>query len=564
MESELSKSQVDLQSAATIEDLEDIFGSEDTATHLDAAAADDDDDGVLDEPSGGAGAAASTVDALAHIFGSDADDDDADQQPPHVAAATDDNDDDGQQLQLQRHKKDKKDKKAKKEKKEKKAKKDKRDKKDKKDKKDKNRHGDARHVHKQHDDKAGDEPTPGSADTGEAADESVQTLVKSIFGDSDDDDDDAPADAADAEAPFDDEADADAEASAAERLARLAAKKKKHKRSRSDDDDDADATDSRRKKRRGGGDGDNKRRQGQAAAADADADATDSFGSQQPAKAADFFDTLIAGIKSGRRRKRTQEEDEALQQWVLGFRDRIESAADLDDNANRAKQPAVHKLKLLPELLDQLAKKEVQLRLLEKGVLALLRRWLEPLPDGSLPNLNVRQAVLQLLDGWSAPLELEELRDSQLGKAVMRLYRHPAETPGNKRLAHGLIDRWSRPIFGIQMNYKSIDPEHVVQVMPDDSSGRRGAGRVLLDAARGGNEVPAYLLGVKDKAQHARIPQPMPLDFKKRPVANIDQTQLPAPKPKQRAGLERHLQNLRRSSQAKQARAVVVSLSGER
>jgi transcription factor SPN1 len=30
-------------------------------------------------------------------------------------------------------------------------------------------------------------------------------------------------------------------------------------------------------------------------------------------------------------------------------------------------------------------------------VLTLLKNWIEPLPDGSLPNMNIRSAVLKLL-----------------------------------------------------------------------------------------------------------------------------------------------------------------------
>lgn len=43
-------------------------------------------------------------------------------------------------------------------------------------------------------------------------------------------------------------------------------------------------------------------------------------------------------------------------------------------------------------------RKQLQQEFLDHGVLTLLKNWLEPLPDGSLPNINVRAAVLRILN----------------------------------------------------------------------------------------------------------------------------------------------------------------------
>lgn len=39
----------------------------------------------------------------------------------------------------------------------------------------------------------------------------------------------------------------------------------------------------------------------------------------------------------------------------------------------------------------------MQQEFLDRGVLSSLKNWLEPLPDGSLPNMNIRSALLKLL-----------------------------------------------------------------------------------------------------------------------------------------------------------------------
>jgi hypothetical protein len=44
-----------------------------------------------------------------------------------------------------------------------------------------------------------------------------------------------------------------------------------------------------------------------------------------------------------------------------------------------------------------LCRKNLQQEFLDHGILTLLKNWLEPLPDGSMPNMNIRTAVLKLL-----------------------------------------------------------------------------------------------------------------------------------------------------------------------
>lgn len=48
-------------------------------------------------------------------------------------------------------------------------------------------------------------------------------------------------------------------------------------------------------------------------------------------------------------------------------------------------------------LPNSICRKQLQQEFLDHGVLTLLRTWLEPLPDGSLPNINIRAAILKIL-----------------------------------------------------------------------------------------------------------------------------------------------------------------------
>lgn len=51
-----------------------------------------------------------------------------------------------------------------------------------------------------------------------------------------------------------------------------------------------------------------------------------------------------------------------------------------------------------------MCRKKLQQEFLDHGVLTLLKNWLEPLPDGSLPNMNIRSAILKLLTDVSITL----------------------------------------------------------------------------------------------------------------------------------------------------------------
>eukprot|EP00854_Cymbomonas_tetramitiformis_P019388 gene19388-23180_t len=135
----------------------------------------------------------------------------------------------------------------------------------------------------------------------------------------------------------------------------------------------------------------------------------------------DEIDELFDGIKMGtrNRRKNIFSEDEQ-RSMVTAFLAKMELAAENDVELNHRKQPAVNKLKMLPEVIKVLEKTHLHNELLNSGVLDILKEWLSPLPDGSLPNLRVRSALLRLIGILPIAVEKidvrEQLKKSQLGK----------------------------------------------------------------------------------------------------------------------------------------------------
>ena len=68
-----------------------------------------------------------------------------------------------------------------------------------------------------------------------------------------------------------------------------------------------------------------------------------------------------------------------------------------------------------PQVSQELVKKHLQDHLLSEGLLVALKRWLEVLPDGSLPNVKIRTTVLQQLQHMRINLQ-DDMRRTQVGR----------------------------------------------------------------------------------------------------------------------------------------------------
>lgn len=181
-------------------------------------------------------------------------------------------------------------------------------------------------------------------------------------------------------------------------------------------------------------------------------DEAGSIGDAPQAEEGDEDDEINNLFKSAKKKnkkvERTAEETGLL---VEKFMARLEVAAEEDAELNRQCKPAINKLKMLPVLTGVLSKRQLQQEFLDRGVLSVLKNWLEPLPDKCLPNTNVRTAVLKILTDLPIDVEQydrrEQLKKSGLGKVIMFLSKSDEETTSNKKLARDLVDKWSRPIF---------------------------------------------------------------------------------------------------------------------
>ncbi|GFR40107.1 hypothetical protein Agub_g661 [Astrephomene gubernaculifera] len=231
-----------------------------------------------------------------------------------------------------------------------------------------------------------------------------------------------------------------------------------------------------------------------------------------------------------------------------------------------SKSPAISKLRMLQELEHFLAQRKYHESFLQQGGLGVLKGWLEPYFDGTLPNVRVRTAVLKGLQALPIDTTHEDhkemLRKSQLGKNVMFLFKCTEETPDNRRIAKELVHRWSRPIFYDQEAEEAKKRLHQQQLLE--------ARRMELDR-RGHDQGGTAAAAVRNKAMriHALIPQASKLDYVNNPGAarDFNESEMAAaavagPKAKQVDALTKRLREQQKKLRDGNARAMKPSVEG--
>eukprot|EP00058_Branchiostoma_floridae_P007684 XP_002593172.1 hypothetical protein BRAFLDRAFT_277879 [Branchiostoma floridae] len=286
------------------------------------------------------------------------------------------------------------------------------------------------------------------------------------------------------------------------------------------------------------------------------------------------FDIMLQKRKAMNKANRRKRKDHDLindcDDLIVALINKMKAAVDEDRVLNQNRQPAVRKLKMLPSVMQTLRKKDLQEAILDCGMLPVITDWLSPLPDRSLPHLHIREEMLKILQDFP-PCSQESLKSSGIGRAVMYLYKHPKETRNNKERAGKLINEWSRPIFGLNSNFKSMSREEREQRDMEQMPKRRRMSRSWIQPSFHFC-LPACLTfvcfpspvkpGDPGWCARARVPMPSNRDYVVRPKWNTEK-EMSEDQEREQKRRNKHVKTFRdRKQRMKADRAVKISLEG--
>ena len=282
------------------------------------------------------------------------------------------------------------------------------------------------------------------------------------------------------------------------------------------------------------------------------------------------FDLMMERKKEMTKKKRRRKDVDIINDnddLIVEMVRKMREVAEEDRQMNQQHKPAVGKLKMLPSVVLELKKADLQTVLIENGILSAITDWLAPLPDKSLPHLTIRENLLRQLTEFP-PIGAEALKASGIGKAVMYLYKHPKEERRNRELAGKLINEWSRPIFNVTANHKSMSREEREQRDYEHLPKKRrlsleGTSAKDMDKAlAGGDSGPRP--GEKGFIGRARVPQPSTKDYVVRPKWNVEEKVKGSGK-KSMNRFEKKMRNLKEKQKDRSShRAIAISISGNK
>jgi transcription factor SPN1 len=171
---------------------------------------------------------------------------------------------------------------------------------------------------------------------------------------------------------------------------------------------------------------------------------------------------IMAAVHRMKKKKRDKKNLTEVEEEAKHFIHQMELAADEDETAVAERRPATKKLTILNEVCDMLKRRDMQRLLLDLQLLKVCKRWIQPLPNGTLGNITVRQRLLDAISKMTGEtgITLNDLKQSEFGKVVMILFKHRSETPAMKRQLKELVDSWSRPIFNKSGNMRDLERVH--------------------------------------------------------------------------------------------------------
>lgn len=123
------------------------------------------------------------------------------------------------------------------------------------------------------------------------------------------------------------------------------------------------------------------------------------------------------------------------------------AAHESDTKAYARDEASFERVRLLPEVVENVSKLNLQDGFIDNGGLIAIREWLSRLPDGELPNTSIRTELIGVLERLLPKIEVDHLKSSKVGVAVKDLLFSSDETSSNKKRLSAIVDKWLRSIM---------------------------------------------------------------------------------------------------------------------
>ena len=181
---------------------------------------------------------------------------------------------------------------------------------------------------------------------------------------------------------------------------------------------------------------------------------------------------LKQAVKRMQRKKKEVKKLPELEEEGTAFLKAMDAAADADDEQIAQRKPAMKRLAMLQQVMDMLARKDMVRVLLDLELLSVCKRWVQPLPNGSLGNVTLRRRIMEAISSMTGEngVSASDLKQSGFGKVVMQLYMHKSETPEMKKMEKSAIEQWSRPIFQKSGNLRDLERAQQARGMNEQGS----------------------------------------------------------------------------------------------
>ncbi|EGG17700.1 IWS1 family protein [Cavenderia fasciculata] len=157
-------------------------------------------------------------------------------------------------------------------------------------------------------------------------------------------------------------------------------------------------------------------------------------------------DPLQEVLDSLKHRRATKLDIEDIKNMSMEIIDKMIDAAERDTEANRKRQPALNKVVLLAEVERILSKVQLYDFLCydaKPSIFVVISQWLDPLPDGSQPNLKIKTALLRILT--LLPANRDAIRGTSIVRFIQAVQNNDNESPLIRKLAYDAMHKWSAP-----------------------------------------------------------------------------------------------------------------------